>query len=101
MTDETARKRATQVTHKMSASGLSDEAMKAAEKAYRAASVEHTKIRTEFGNMLDHPDGAHAEHQAAKSERAAFENYARALKAFTDLTVDGRRPIPSSDPESQ
>ena len=52
------------------------EAMKAAEKAYRAASAEHKKIRTEFGNMLDHPDGAHAEHQAAKGERVAFENYA-------------------------
>jgi len=57
--------------------------MKAAEKAYRAASVEHTKIRTEFGNMLDHPDGAHAEHQAAKNEQLTLENWPRAVNSPT------------------
>ena len=67
--------------------------------AYRAASEEYRKIRSEFGDMLDHPDGAHAVHEAAKKEQVALENYARALRAFTDLTLRGRPPIPPGDPK--
>jgi hypothetical protein len=76
------------------------EEMQVAEEAYRAASAEHKKIRTEFRNMLNYPDGARAVHEAAKRERVALENYARALRAFTDLTLRGRRPIPPGDPKS-
>ena len=76
------------------------EKLNAAEEAYYAASEEHEKIRTEFRHMLDHPDGAHAVHQAAKKERLALENYGHALKAFSDLTVHGRRPISRGDPKS-
>ena len=70
------------------------EEMQAAEKAYSDTVSEHRKIRTEFGDMLDHPDSVHAVNQAANKERRALEKYARALRAFTDSTVDGRRPIP-------
>ena len=68
--------------------------------SYRTASEDYRKIRSEFGDMLDHPDGAHAVNVAARKERVALENYARALKAFTDLTLRGRRPIPPGDPKS-
>ena len=73
--------------------------MQAAWETYRGTAAEHAKIRTEFGDMLDHPDGAHAVNVAAKKERVALENYARALRAFTDLTLRGRPPIPPGDPK--
>ena len=76
------------------------EEMNAAKKAYRAASEEYDKVRTEFRHMLNHPDGAHAVHQAAKKERLALENYGHALKAFSDLRVHGQRPISRGDPKS-
>jgi len=62
--------------------------------------ADRTKIRTEVGNMLVHPNGADAEHKAAKDERVALENYARALETFTDLIIHGRRSIPPGDAES-
>ena len=61
--------------------------MQATWKACLAASEEHANVEDELSNMLDHPDGAHAVHEAAKKERVALENYARALRAFTDLTL--------------
>lgn len=66
--------------------------MKASEGAYRAAAAQHTRIRVEFGNMLDHPDTTAAVQDASHLERVALENYTRALKLFTDLVIYGRRP---------
>ena len=64
----------------------------AAARAYRSATAEYTKVRNEYGNMLDCVDGSHAVHNAAKQERVARENYARALMAFNEFVVHGCSP---------
>jgi hypothetical protein len=66
--------------------------------AYLAASEEHANIEDEFSNRLDHPDGVHAVNEASEKKRVALENHARVVRAFTDLTVRGLRPIPPGDP---
>ena len=68
------------------------EQTKTAEQAYRAASAEYAKTMAEHGHMLDDPNGASAVHRAACHERAMLQAYTRALKAFCDLVVHGRRP---------
>ena len=68
--------------------------MQAAGEVYLAAFEEYAKIKDEFSNMLDQPDGAHAVNEAFKKKEVALENYARAVRAFTDLTLRGRHPIP-------
>jgi hypothetical protein len=70
-----------------------------AEKAYRSAAATHSRIRIEYGDMLDNPDGAHALHKAAKIERMALEEYTRALSAFSDLVLHNRGPISPGDPD--
>jgi len=62
--------------------------MRAAEKAYGTALAEHSKVRTEFGNMLDHPECRHA----AEKESLALEDYAGALEAFTGLILHPSAP---------
>lgn len=76
------------------------EKLKTAEKAYRAAAEEYKSIRAEFGDMLNHPDGASAVHNAANRECVAMENYSRALKAFMQVIVFGRLPPSHGDPKS-
>jgi hypothetical protein len=44
--------------------------------------------------MLEHPDGAGALERARIRQHHAFEQYAKAVRAFTDLTVYGRPPVP-------
>jgi len=72
--------------------------LRSAQVAYRAAAAQHLEIRTRYENMLDHPDGTHALHQAVMKEHLALQEYARALKAFSDLILHNRPPEPG--PES-
>jgi hypothetical protein len=74
------------------------EEMRAAEQAYHSATAEHTKLRNEYGNMLDGLDGSDSIQEAARHERVALENYTRALRAFTDLVVYGQHPgLPAAE----
>lgn len=75
------------------------EQMRAAEKAYRAAASEYRRLTAEFGDMLDHPDGVYSVRQGAKQEREALSRYLRALKAFSEMVLQRRRPpsTPDSD----
>ncbi len=68
--------------------------LRAAEVEYREANVACRQVRIEFGEMLEHPDGAGALERARIRQHHAFEQYAKAVRAFTDLTVYGRPPVP-------
>jgi len=60
--------------------------------AYQAASARAVKAVGDAREIgLQNPDGAHALHVAIRSERAAIENFHRALKAFNDAVKDSRR----------
>jgi hypothetical protein len=74
--------------------------MKAAQNVYRVASIEHTKLLEKYWDFLDHPDGAHALCRAAKKERVALASYHKAARAFADLILQGRLPVPPGDAES-
>jgi len=68
------------------------EEMQTAEQAYHSASAEYKKAMQWHGNVPDHPYGAHVVREAAALERAALERYVEALKAFSDLVIQGRQP---------
>ena len=68
------------------------EQMRAAAKTYRQAIAEHQRVAGEFADMLDHPDGAYAWRTAAAQESRALEEYAQAVKSYSDLVVHGIRP---------
>ena len=48
------------------------EQVQTAHEAFCVASAEYRRLRAEFGEMLDHPDGSHAVRQSAARERAAL-----------------------------
>jgi hypothetical protein len=78
---------------------LEDELRKqvlAAQKAHRAATDNFLKILDQYRVMLDHPDSAHALHQAASAVRVAAHNFAKALRDFAELTVYHRCPGPTA-----
>ncbi|SRR5579883_906220 len=68
--------------------------LRAAEVEYREALAACQEVRAEFGQMSEHPDGTVALERARIRQRHAFEQYAKALRDFTDLTVYGRPPAP-------
>jgi hypothetical protein len=45
--------------------------------AYDMASAEFVRTKTDYADMLAHPNGCHALLQAAKAERIARQKYAR------------------------
>ena len=61
--------------------------------------VEHVAASRQFELLvndspagLPHPDGALQMHQAGRDSRSALQDYMRALKRFTDFTLNGTVP---------
>jgi hypothetical protein len=69
----------------------------AARKAHRAAADNYLKVLDQYRDMLDHPDGARALHEAAEADRVAAENYEKVLRDFSELTVYGRHQVVCRD----
>lgn len=70
--------------------------MKATEKVYREAAAQHASVRREYGDVLNHQDCAL--HRFAEMERAALEQYTRALRVYANLVLHDRFPGPEDDP---
>jgi hypothetical protein len=67
--------------------------LKAARQRYVNSSKELQRLASEAGGGLtEHPDGAYALHCAGQRERRDLHEYARILRIFTDLVVDGKEP---------
>jgi flagellar motor switch protein FliG len=66
--------------------------MQAAARVYRDAVADHEQVLKKHLDMLDHPDGAHAWHNAAASERLALEKYTAAIKEYSNLMLRKRSP---------
>ena len=63
------------------------------------ARVEHVAANRQFELLvndspagLPHPDGSLRMHQAGRDSRSALQDYMRALKRFTDFTLNGTVP---------
>jgi DNA-binding response OmpR family regulator len=50
--------------------------------AYHEAAAEYAKVRTQYGEMLDHPDTTSAVFQAASKEGRAAQKYRAAVQAY-------------------
>ncbi len=68
------------------------EKLRAAEKGFHKARIEHAEIRAKYRDMLDTVDGTYAIHQAAKQEFITLQIYKTALKHFSDLVLYGKLP---------
>jgi DNA-binding NarL/FixJ family response regulator len=69
------------------------EKVNTAETIYRAAASEYKSTERKFRAMRAHPDAARAWYNAASKERLAMQQYAAALRVFTDFVVYNRRPV--------
>lgn len=71
------------------------EETRAAERAYRQAVAHSKAVLDRFSDLsLGHPDGDFSRRQAARAEASALEKYRNALKAFTEVVLNGRPPEP-------
>jgi hypothetical protein len=70
--------------------------MLAAESAYRAAAADYQKVRSEYGLMLDYPDGILAVRRSARKEHGALTKYSRALRTYADAVLHRKRAADQS-----
>ena len=69
------------------------EETRAAEQAYRQAVAHSKAMLARFRDVpLGHPDGDLNRRQAARAEACALEKYRNALKAFTEVVLNGKPP---------